>query len=648
MVLDPEAHPSFCRCLTIRRRDGCWVYLAAALMLVGCSTPVVVTTDPPGALVRIDDGRSLTTPGNINFSNRQKPYVLTFTKDGFATTTKIYNPAEPKAEILAKLDSLREKTRVRFVSAPIDAEVKLILGDGIAPRALGRTPLETDLVFARQSADQPWPQVRFDFVLPSYETKQVTFRLDTRPQDNSDFVVQLEPLEISRTFRVSAKTVNGTALEASAFINDRPAGKIPLGKTSDIPVIFSRKSSADLWPTFTLCVENDQYEPLIVPLVHDKSTQADVIELELVPLTRLEVNRHVYETLMVDGTAVNRWNTEKRSAVIDYKEEVGTPSALAKFRSITDFRRLRHREVPSQDHHFLNSFAVSPEGDYLILSLVSIDPQGVRTAALHIIDTKSSQTKSSPLFQEGDYSDTAPLIVPDPDGSVYLYFLSNRGDHRGSNICRTTLFRPGSPSGVRNTAAAAGVTVMTASNFYLYGLSYGNTSKSVHCMALQKNYPKATPQPATYGDSGIHPTLLQTPIENVTELYKHDLFLLYTTIPTNNSRAKRQFLQVFPEDSGPTMLGGLDGFKDANCFNPVAMRGETIPRILFVSDRDPDLEGKINNNIYWRSPEGVVTQVTNNGSDDVMPVWLGERNPKVFYFMSNRSGAYNVWEGTLK
>jgi Tol biopolymer transport system component len=82
-------------------------------------------------------------------------------------------------------------------------------------------------------------------------------------------------------------------------------------------------------------------------------------------------------------------------------------------------------------------------------------------------------------------------------------------------------------------------------------------------------------------------------------------------------------------------------FTGANCFSPSVSLDGT--KLLFVSDYHQDEKGRNNNNLYILDlSNGRIQQLTDNGSDDIAPMW-SPTEPGIIYFLSNRGGVYNIW-----
>lgn len=71
-----------------------WLFLAVVLLqgggcgtiVHGSSQTLTVASNPPGAMVRLDNGTEYTTPSSIKLQ-RNRDYVMTISKDGYQTQT---------------------------------------------------------------------------------------------------------------------------------------------------------------------------------------------------------------------------------------------------------------------------------------------------------------------------------------------------------------------------------------------------------------------------------------------------------------------------------------------------------------------------------------------------------------------------------
>ena len=106
--------------------------------------------------------------------------------------------------------------------------------------------------------------------------------------------------------------------------------------------------------------------------------------------------------------------------------------------------------------------------------------------------------------------------------------------------------------------------------------------------------------------------------------------------------------QIFSLDVETNQISTIinsPGYTESNCFDPAISPDGS--RMLFVSDYVRDEQDRPNNNIFtFNFDTGNVQVVTDNGSDDIKPVW-SPTEPNVIYYMSNREGAYNIWRLVL-
>ncbi|HET7536143.1 MAG TPA: hypothetical protein VFJ90_06800, partial [Candidatus Didemnitutus sp.] len=228
--------------------------------------------------------------------------------------------------------------------------------------------------------------------------------------------------------------------------------------------------------------------------------------------------------------------------------------------------------------------------------------------------------------------DCGPVIAP--DSSNILVFQSNRGDLSKPDVFRINF---------AENRTSGGVARITNDQRFNYNPTYTDSNREVVYLSIEPNYPLAQPQLSTVKMDGALPTQFQIVAEQVSHL---EPTKVYFTRP-DQSTGKRQIYSVEPDGRLETNIISDDSFLTANCFDPVASFTNPV-RVLFVSDRDMDEQGRRNHNIYMMNADGSqIQQLTSNGSDDIMPAW-SPTDPNVVYFLSNRGGAYNLWRLRLK
>lgn len=595
---------TFCRSTAI-------LTLALAAAVSGWSVPLKVNVSPAGATIVTETGQRLPAPATIELKRRDAPYYFTIEKPGYQSETASWSTKEKVREISVTLAPLSTDKEVTIRSNPDGAAVT------INGQPAGVTPLTKTATFSRDDKNSPWKPLAVTVAKTDYQNE--SFKV---AYDNPTASLLLGQLRKERIFSVDAKATDGSLIQAVLTLEGRELGAAP----QKVPVVFTRGDKSKPWPAFVLRAEIPTiYQPEQVTLTHDYN---DIFSFTLKAVTELPVGLY---TPTVDLTATGARlavNQTTRLGTLATGERVADIAGLAR---LTRFlRRDQNLKAPLSA---LNSYAITPDGESAILSVTSQDDAGKFYSALFLKRIEDDGGGTARLIDNNKrYFDSFPIIAP--DGSGILVFQSNRGDLGKFDVFRINF---------ADNRTAGGVSRITNDQRFNYGPSYTDSNREVVYLSIEPNYPPARPQLSTVKLDGALPTQFQINAEEVS--HREHSKILFTRV--DESTGKRQIISVEPDGRLETNLVSDDSFLAANCFNPAASFASPV-RILFVSDRDKDDQGRPNNNIYVMKADGSqIQQLTSNGSDDILPAW-SPTDPGVVYFLSNRGGAYNLWRLRLK
>jgi Tol biopolymer transport system component len=581
------------------------------LSLPAHAAKLLVRASPDGAMVTIE-GKSLPAPATFDLKSRSdSPYTIVVEKSGYQTETVSYNTKEKLKELSITLEPLQLQ---REVTIKANVEGATVTVDG---KVVGTTPFTKVLTFTRPDKSAPWTPLAVTVAKTDYQTEAFKVTSDlTTPAP-----VTLAQLRIERTFLVTAKT-GETPVEAVLTLGDKELGVAPL----KVPVVFTRPDKSKPWPTFALKAEIPTiYQPVVTTLTVESF---DNIPVSLKPVTEISVALYSPIIEMTATGAKLGVNQAATIAMLDSSERGADITGLSRLTRFS--RRDQNPKAPLQA---LNSYAIAPDGQNAILSITAQDDAGKFYSGLFLKRVEDDGGGTARLIDNNKrYYDCAPIIAP--DSSNILVFQSNRGDLTKPDIFRISF---------TDNRTSGGVARITNDQRFNYSPTYTDSNREVVYLSVEPNYPLAQPQLSTVKMDGALPTQFQITADEVTH---REPTKIYFTRP-DQSNGKKQIYSVEPDGRLETAIISDDTFLNANCFNPVASFTNPV-RILFVSDRDVDDQGRRNNNIYVMNADGSqIQQLTANGSDDILPSW-SPTDPSVVYFLSNRGGAYNLWRLRIK
>jgi hypothetical protein len=599
----------------MRRLTARFAFALAGLLLLTLpvhAAKIIIRATPDGAMITIE-GKTLPSPATFDLKSRPDiPYNIVVEKAGYQTENVSYSTKQKLKELTVALQPLKVQ---RDVTINSNIEAANVTIDG---KAVGTTPYTGAVTFSRTDKSSPWQPVTVVVAKPDYqsETIKVTQEAPTPAP------VTLSQLRIERTYLVSTKTTDNTTIEGILTLGDKELGAAPL----KVPVVFTRADKTKPWPTFPLRAEIPTlYQPATVTLTHDGF---DNVSFALKPVSELPVALY---TPTIDMTATGAKlgvDLTTRVALLDSSERGADIAGLSRLTRFS--RRDQNPKAPLQA---LNSYAITPDGQSAILSLTAQDDAGKYYSGLFIKRVEDDGGGIGRLIDNNKrYYDCSPVIAP--DSSNILVFQSNRGDLQKPDVFRVSF---------ADNRTAGGVARITNDQRFNYSPTYTDSNREVVYLSIEPNYPLAQPQLSTVKMDGALPTQFQIVANEVSH---REPSKIYFTRPDQSS-GKRQIYSVEPDGRLETNIISDDSFLNTNCFNPVASFTNPV-RILFVSDRDVDDQGRRNNNIYVMNADGSqIQQLTANGSDDIQPSW-SPADPSVVYFLSNRGGAYNLWRLRIK
>lgn len=588
-----------------------------ALLLAAAPTapavPIRIVATPAGATVVLQEtGQRLPAPANFDVKRSDKPYTFTVELAGYQSESVTFSTKSKQKEIAVTLEPLQLDREVTLKSSPEGASVTI---DG---RAAGVTPLTTRVTFHRETKTSPWkPQT---VALAKADHQGESFRLAY--EQPAPPAVALSLLRFEKTFSIETKAPDGAAIEAILTVNGQEKGSAP----AKIPLVFTRSDKTKPWNTYALQAEIPTiYQPATATLTHDSP---NIVSLTLKPITELPVPLLAPLVEVTPTGARMTVDQTTRLALLATGERAADITGLAR---LTRFaRRDQNAKAPLQA---LNSYAITPDGASAILALTMQDDSGRFYSALFLKKIEDDSGGLGRLIDNSKrYLDAAPVIAP--DSSNILVFQSNRGDPAKPDIFRINF---------ADNRTSGGVARITNDQRFNYGPTYTDSNREVVYLSVEPAYPLATPQLSTVKMDGALPTQFQITAHEVS--HREPAKIYFTR--TDETSGKKQIFSVEPDGRLETNVISDDSFLSAHCFHPVASFSSPV-RILFVSDRDVDDQGRRNNNIYVMNADGSgIQQLTANGSDDIAPAW-SPTDPNVVYFMSNRGGAYNLWRLRLK
>ena len=600
-------------CIALRPRKNsplaACLAAAAALGFAGCaSTPLPVTSNPPGASAYVGGKMVGTTPTQVTLEDTKNPTDVEFRLNGYFTESFTLPAGTTQTQITATLEPTTLTKTYAIDSSPAGAAVAI---DGAS---VGTTPATVKVVFARDTKASPWKGQALVLSKANYqtETRELDASMDSVPK------AVLGLLRDDRVYSISAANSDGAELNADVSVDGKKVdGTTPM----KLPVSFQRADKSAPWPVFNLSVEVPaKYKAVAVGLDFPSAT---TVALKLEPIVEITTTL-TYPTLVMTPTGVEmKVLQSKATSILSTRD---TAEIISNLKPVTNFTRQDQKAGEASRTDSVNSFCVSPDGQNVIFGLTEHDEQGVFFSNLFIKRADDSEGGISRLTQGSRYQDTLPYIAN--DGSNYLVFVSNRSDRNKTDIFRVNLV---------NNRLNGGISRLTNDSRFNFGPSYGDSNRQLFYVSTEPNFPTAETTISSIRMDGSLPTQMSVSALELSNAFADKVVFVRVDPDTK----KKQIFSITADGKLETALMNQDEFKKSNCFNPAVSPDGS--RILFASDAGTDDQGRANNDIYMINFDGSgLKRLTQNGSDDIMPAWSPSEEG-VVYFLSNRGGAYNIW-----
>ncbi len=320
---------------------------------------------------------------------------------------------------------------------------------------------------------------------------------------------------------------------------------------------------------------------------------------------------------------------DRASVVAMLDTEEPCPAAAEVVR-ITNFGQRDKQGAGPVEH--LNSFALSPDGKYVILAVTTETPAGL-ASSLYVKNADKDAREKHLLLENPGYVDMAPAIAP--DGEDALVFQSNRVDRTKPDLFSIRLAYEGNELTTRG-----GLVQLTSGSWFNFAPAPGAASSAeIVFLTADPLGTGALPQVKTVRLDGTVPSTYPLRGSHVNVLERRKVVLTNEDPSTHRMRIVSASLDA----RGESVLTSAENLVAANCSMAAVSLGKPR-RILFVSDCEKTPKGRPQNDLFVMTAEGAVRRLTANESDDLMPAWSPlASEPDVVYFLSNRGGAYNVW-----
>ena len=601
--------PAFCSAQSTRHQIAAVAGLAAVfiVLLGGCTTPLQVTSNPPGATMFVNNQSIGVTPTQVTLEGK-KSVLVEFRLEGYFPESFVYQPDPDQHAISARLEPKTLSKTYDINSSPDGAALTL---EG---RPVGTTPASgLPVTYTRENKTSAWQEQTLVVSKPNFQSEKVALNSATTSVPR----VELALLREDRIYTIAATTADGAELNADVTLNGTVVGQTPL----KLPITFHRPNKLAAWPRFNLSVEIPaKYKPAVTVIDFARGTE---IALKLQPITEIATTLTYPALIMTPTGVVFKAQQNTALGILSTRESAEIVTDL---KPVTNFGRKDQKEAAATRAESINSFCVTPDGQHVIFGLTEHDEQGSLYSNLFIKQADDAASGMARLTTGSRYWDTLPDIAN--DGSNYLVFASNRSDRNKPDIFRVSLV---------DNRLSGGISRLTNDTRFNFAPTYGDSNRQLFYLSTEPNFPLAESQVSNIRFDGSLPTQLPISASEINNTFAEKVFF----VKLDEDTKQKQIFSITADGKLETALINQEDFRKSNCFNPAVSPDGA--RVLFVSDHGVDEQGRHNNDIYLSNADGTNLQrLTQNGSDDIMPAWSPSEEGVIF-FLSNRGGAYNIW-----
>lgn len=605
------------------RRPFLVVVLALLAPSVAFAVKVQFNSDPAGATVQIVGPAeavkklrvaSGVTPVVIDLPRNTIPFEVTFSKPGYESVQLLLNTKTSQA-LTANLPQLVDERVLELRSTPAGAEVV------VNGASAGVTPLSRPFRFERAGSRDAWSAFEVVFRKADYQEEKVSLTRDRATASKTGLAQDLGRIADTREIDIVAVDSQGNAIpKAEVLVNGKSVARTSDRGVARISLPFARPTRTAAWSQFEVtALIADEYTPVKKTLVLEGAAR---VEFQLSPVTEVAVKRYFPGTEMTSRGPRLRIDQTTTNGILN-TQDINT--AGTELRLVTNYPR---RQTTLQA---VNSFTVTPDGRNIIFGATGVTDDGKYFSNLYLKAVQSTNSPVSQLTRGTRYLDSAPAMSGEEGGSLVV-FQSTRGVPETWDISAIRL---------NGTQLVGGVQQLTRDSRFIFGPSIASEQQPVFFCCMD-DAPQAD---ARISSVPIGSATLTSYNESGEALCASATGHLYFVRPDDQTK-KRQIAALKVDDQMFSTVINEEQFAKANCdFPAISPSGDML---LFCADADADEQGRKNNNVYLANLKtGGITQLTDNGSDDIMPHW-SPTEPGVIFFLSNRGGIYNVWRMSFR